>query len=323
MLDHGVGGAEDVAGGPVVLLEFDHLGAGKVALEVKDVAQVGASPSVDRLVVVADHAQVAMGCGQFAQQQVLGGVGVLVLVDHQITETLLVFGQHLGKLFEQAHGEHDDVVEVDGVVGLERLLVARIDGGGHVLVGVAPAHGEVFRSDQAVLGVRDHPEDAVGIELLSVEMNLLLEVLDQAHLVGGAVDGKVLLVTEPVDVLAQQTHAQGVKGRDDHALAAPLADQLLDAFLHLASRLVGEGHCQDILRRHFAPTKQPGDALGDDPRLAGSGAGQDQQRPLGVLHRLALFLVQSGQIHRLRLSRSPLKQTTAGPAQAGPAAISR
>ena len=55
------GGGEDVAGGAVVALEPDHRGAGKVVLEAQDVVDLGAAPAVDRLVVVADAADVFGG----------------------------------------------------------------------------------------------------------------------------------------------------------------------------------------------------------------------------------------------------------------------
>ena len=53
------GGGEDVAGRAVVALEPDHLGAGKIVLEAQDVVDLGAAPAVDRLVVVADAADVS------------------------------------------------------------------------------------------------------------------------------------------------------------------------------------------------------------------------------------------------------------------------
>ena len=55
------GGGEDVAGGAVIALEPDHGGAGKIVLEAQDVVDLGAAPAVDRLVVVADAADV-FGC---------------------------------------------------------------------------------------------------------------------------------------------------------------------------------------------------------------------------------------------------------------------
>ena len=58
MRDQMRGGGEDVAGGAVIALEADHGGAGKVVLEAQDVVDLGAAPAVDRLVVVADAADV-------------------------------------------------------------------------------------------------------------------------------------------------------------------------------------------------------------------------------------------------------------------------
>jgi len=54
-------GGEDMAGGAVIALEPDHLGAGKIVLEAQDVVDLGAAPAVDRLVVIADAADVLEG----------------------------------------------------------------------------------------------------------------------------------------------------------------------------------------------------------------------------------------------------------------------
>src|SRR5262249_6762903 len=52
------GGGEDVAGRAVIALEADHFGAGKIVFEAQDVVDLGAAPAIDRLVVVADAADV-------------------------------------------------------------------------------------------------------------------------------------------------------------------------------------------------------------------------------------------------------------------------
>jgi hypothetical protein len=74
---------EDGAGRAVVLLEPHHAARREVLLEVEDVADVRAAPAVDRLVVVADHHQVAVRRRQQLQEPVLRAVRVLVLVDEQ------------------------------------------------------------------------------------------------------------------------------------------------------------------------------------------------------------------------------------------------
>ena len=58
MRDEVRGGGEDVAGATVVSLQPDDLGAGEVVIEAQDVVDLGPAPAVDRLVVVADAADV-------------------------------------------------------------------------------------------------------------------------------------------------------------------------------------------------------------------------------------------------------------------------
>src|SRR2546430_820365 len=61
MRDQVRGGGEDVAGGAVVALQPDNLGAGKILLEAQDVVDLRAAPAIDRLVVIADAADVLGG----------------------------------------------------------------------------------------------------------------------------------------------------------------------------------------------------------------------------------------------------------------------
>ena len=70
----------------VVLLEPHDVRVGEVLLEVEDVADVGAAPAVDRLVVVADDHQVAVPAAEQLHELVLRAVGVLVLVDEHVAE---------------------------------------------------------------------------------------------------------------------------------------------------------------------------------------------------------------------------------------------
>ena len=56
------GGAEDMGGGAVVALQPDDGGAGKILVEAQDVVDLGAAPAIDRLVVVADAADVDCCC---------------------------------------------------------------------------------------------------------------------------------------------------------------------------------------------------------------------------------------------------------------------
>ena len=77
-------------------------------------------------------------------------------------------------------------------------------------------------------------------------------------------------------------------------------DQLEDPLLHFARGLVGEGDAEDAAGRDPA-IDHVRDAKGNDPRLAGSGAGKNQDRAANRLDGLSLLRVERTQIeHRAR-----------------------
>ena len=146
--DHRVRGIQDVLRRPVVLLEQDHLRVREVALELDDVADVGAAERVDRLVAVADDRQTRAGDAavstpqrtaervvgleilrklgrhrtrELADERVLRVVRVLVLVDEDVAEPPLVQRRDLRERAEQVDRLPDQVVEVERV----RLLETR------------------------------------------------------------------------------------------------------------------------------------------------------------------------------------------------------
>ena len=65
-----------------------------------------------------------------------------------------------------------------------------------------------------------------------------------------------------------------------------LRHQLADPLLHFARGLVGEGDAEDVAGRDAA-LDQVRDAKGDDPGLAGAGAGQNQHRAVNGLDGLS------------------------------------
>ena len=122
-----VGGVENHLGRPVILLELDDLRIRVVLLERKDVAHVRAAKRVDRLVVVAHDGQIPELAAEVAHHQVLRPVGVLVFVDHDVFEALLIFLEHLRVAVEEPDGAHQEIIEVERMVLLEKGVVAEPD----------------------------------------------------------------------------------------------------------------------------------------------------------------------------------------------------
>ena len=62
--DQAIGHGQDFAGAAVVVFQTHNLGLGPVVLEAENVRHVGATPRIDRLVIVADNTQIAVTQGQ-------------------------------------------------------------------------------------------------------------------------------------------------------------------------------------------------------------------------------------------------------------------
>ena len=116
------------AGRAVVALQPDDRGAREVLLEAQDVADLGAAPAVDRLVVVADAGDVLVPLGEQAQPEVLGDVGVLVLVDQDVRGSGAGSAASTsGLLGEQRQAVQQQVAEVAGVQRRQPLLVGGVE----------------------------------------------------------------------------------------------------------------------------------------------------------------------------------------------------
>ena len=123
VFDYRIGRVQYYRSGTVILFQLQQFRVGIILFKVQDVADVRAAPAVNALVRVAHHAQVPLISRQKARKQVLGPVGILVLVNHDIAKTLLIFFPHLRELRQYLYRQHQQVVKVHGIVGQQPFLV--------------------------------------------------------------------------------------------------------------------------------------------------------------------------------------------------------
>src|SRR5258708_3343988 len=69
-----------------------------------------------------------------------------------------------------------------------------------------------------------------------------------------------------------------------------------DAGLHLARRLVGEGHRKNVAGPGTSGGEDVRYARGENARFPGSGAGENEHRSIERLHRKALFRIEGIEI---------------------------
>src|SRR5258708_3943960 len=89
IFNDGAGGVQNTLRGTVVAFEANDFGAGKIARKAEQNTNVRAAPPIDRLVLVADDADILVRADQQAQQIVLHAIGILIFVDVNVSEALL------------------------------------------------------------------------------------------------------------------------------------------------------------------------------------------------------------------------------------------
>jgi hypothetical protein len=222
-------------------------------------------------------------------------VRILVLVHEDVPERLLPALASVGEALEHLNGEHQQVVEVDGVRGEQAALVEVIGLGDGLVVEGGDTLRVLGGRDELVLRCRDLGVDPSRDESLGVALELLEAGLRQPHLVGLVVDREVGAVAEARRLAAQDATAGGVEGQDPDR-SSDRAQQVLEPLSHFARGLVREGDREDLVRLHAACMDEMGHPVGEHTRLSGAGSGDDEQRALGGQDRLALRRIQVGEI---------------------------
>ena len=117
---------------------------------------------------------------------------------------------------------------------------------------------------------------------------------EEDHRLGSREDPSVGREADLVGELPDQAVAEGMEGRD-RGVGEAVRDELIHAELHLRSGLVREGQAEDLRWPGAAGRHEPGDPAGDDLRLAGAGAGHDEQRTFPVGDSPPLLGVETAQ----------------------------
>ena len=226
-------GAKNMRGRAVILFQADHLGAGEVGLEFQDVANFGAAPAIDRLVVIADAADVMGGLCQQPQPQILCQVGVLVFVDQDIAEAGMITRQHVRVLLEYFQVIQQQIAEIAGVQHLQpRLILAVQRLALTVGIGMGLARRHPVGGQRLVLPTVNQAGQQARRPALDVNIPGLHQLFQQPHLIVGIKDGVVGFQPHQLGVIAQYARRHRMEGADGHAFHRP-ADEPRHAVLHL------------------------------------------------------------------------------------------
>ena len=298
--DHGIGRGEDILGGTIILLQQDCACLGIVSFEFFDIANGGTAECIDGLVGVANHAELAgirSGADKRGDENVLGMVGVLVLINKNVTKTFSIVGGDFGVGGKHPHGFPDEIVEVESVSGPQPPLVFGVHLGNGAVERVTGG-GRLVASGVGVgkLGFQrgDGGGQQSGREFLGVDLQVFGDHAEEPFGIVGIIDGEVGVEPgQQVRLLPQNPHAGGVEGGNPHAGGGG-ANQVDHPVAHFGGGLIGEGDGKDLPRGDAPHAQQVGDAPGEHGGFPGASTRNDEQRGTGMFHGGALLRIQVG-----------------------------
>ncbi len=273
----------------VVLLEPEDL---RAPAQREQVLGRGAREAVDRLVVVADHAEVVAIAEPVLEERLLEQVDVLVLVDGERPVPGAEVGDRARVRLVEPHGALEQVLEVDRARGGLALLVGAVDlqhqVGRERRLALAERRPVARRRDAAVLRPLDLGREVPrGAEAVSARQPVR-DLPQQERLRGedpaDLARREVAQLRERRRVERARPHAAGAEGREPRP--------------HLARRLVGERDGEDLGRRERARCDLVRDPPSDRRRLPRPGPREDAHRPAHGLDRAALLRIEPFEDHR-------------------------
>ena len=278
--DDARGGVENFLRRAVIFLQANDARAGIILVKAENVADIGAAPAVDGLILVADDAQVARLVYEQPQQIVLHAVGVLVFVDVNVAETRLPGGARFRKFAQHLNGAQQQIVKIERAGLAENVFVLRIHfrgGNSQRVVVLGGLRGDLRGSLRMILREADALEKAADFLARILDVQMFERKFHGRDLVVGVKNLEIARQSEAFRLAAQEPCGKRVKRSDPRIVKRlSLADeQIADALFHLRRGFIGERHGENRAARH-ALLDQVRDPIGDGARLARARAGKNQ-----------------------------------------------
>ena len=112
---------------PVVLLQFKQPGTLILFLEIQNIVNISPSETIDALGIVTHHTDSSMFMCQQQDNLLLGIVGVLILIDQYILETLDIFLPDILMVTQQDKGLDKQIIKVHRIRLMTTFHIALID----------------------------------------------------------------------------------------------------------------------------------------------------------------------------------------------------
>ena len=114
-------------GRPVILLKLYYSRIGIYLLKIKYIPDIGAPELIDRLVIIAHYAYIAVFPGQELNKLELDSVRILILINHDVPEPVLIGFKYIGPCLKEFNRFKKEVIKVKRIALLKLLLILGIN----------------------------------------------------------------------------------------------------------------------------------------------------------------------------------------------------
>ena len=306
---------DDVGMRPVVGVEDYRLAAPawEIRRELENVADRGATKTVNGLILVTDHTDVGPLAAELEQNALLDRIRILILVDDEVRELLLQLLQHLRIRVDQRKHLRLNGREIDCVLLDQDLLIGPIDftkrhdfrlvsrqqrfGVDRLLAHLIDKAADRVRLGPVRLFRRDKIQIRQGLEPLveiAVDGILLVKVIESLV---------VLLEPRELGIVLQHPQEDRMHRTDVHFVQRNLQPLFGHAVRNARNQfrcsLLGKGRDEDVLRRDLMSRNQVDDTFDNRHRLARTGPGNHQERSVDMLDDLLLLRINVSLSHNL------------------------
>ena len=246
ILNHLIRCIQNVLGRTIILFQANHLCIRENFLKSQNISDVGAAELVNRLVVISHHAEITVFICQKADKLKLGGIGILILIHHNILKPVLEIFQYIRAGAEKLHCFHNQIIKIQSIVLFQFFLVFLVSQG-NLPLGKIGHHVDfvLLRADELVLGRRNRSQNCSFLVHLGINIQALANIFHQRFLVIGIINRKIGVVSQTVNKPAQHSHTTGVKRGNPDAFRAK-SHNLIHTFPHFSCCLVGKGNGHNI-----------------------------------------------------------------------------
>ena len=282
--------------GPIVPIQQNRPDIRESLVKSVDVIDIRTAPGINGLIGIPHDKEISVFAGKQTRQFIIAGTHILKLIDLQILNPVLPFRQHVRNCMKQVEDKVNQVVKIQRIeLALFCQIVCKDRGN--------PVRGILGRNSARELRLRHLPDIFTAAfpcgnlmqdfrirEIPGRQSHFLIDFAEKRFLILGVQNQETGRIAKPVDVLPEYGHTETVEGIDQ--CGGVFSEQIPDPAAHFTCRLIGKGHGENVFRQNSERSHKIHQAIGQNPGLSRTGAGDNPHISFGCPHSLLLSIVQ-------------------------------